>query len=492
MEANIFTTYRCWLLLGLLLVGKLSLLAAQPTVTNFTLTRPSGADYTTSGAPANATALEVPTNNFTITLEFSEAVTPANSFSGGGSNAKFDTKNEIADLLVLQLGGGSNATGPDLITPGTLASVASDMSHSADGKTITVHLKLALTLGAGQTYTLILDTNQVVAATNATIKAAPFSAVLTTAKAITIVPATPTTTLCNSGNPRVLPPVAFNEQSVGSFVVGAGTMVLAFDNPDIKITKAPTVAVIGAPGDFLVPVATVTSDGKFELAYNFTAFNEVSGILLSGIEVASTSSVNLSGVSLKPVSGFKNLTGMDGGTTLATINAVNITSIDAPVRPANIEGFDTVCIGGIGFTYVAIPVAGVTGYHWELPTGFITTDPDATLIPASGAYYTPDNQITVAVAGTASLGTYALQVRSATDCQVSAFARSKTITVAPAPNPQVTLLAPRFSLKTTTAVPITVTNFPAGGIGVLRGDGVLGDKLYPNLLVAGKNYKVYY
>ena len=57
-------------------------MAQQPTITDFKIERPGGADYTTdftaasSGKDARATALEVPTNTFRVTLEFSRAVTP--------------------------------------------------------------------------------------------------------------------------------------------------------------------------------------------------------------------------------------------------------------------------------------------------------------------------------------------------------------------------------------------------------------------------------
>ena len=199
-----------WLLLLVLLFsGANHAFAQRPTVTDFKIGRPGGAYYTTSFTPAtsssdaNAIALEVPTNTFRIHLEFSEAVIPTS-----GSNAKFDTKNEIADLLILK--SGSSGTGSDLITGGTLTSTASDISHSADGKTITMNLKLAVILITGNTYTLTLDTNKVVSSAAPTKKARPFSVVFSTAKAISVLP-TPNMTICNSGRARALPPIVINE-----------------------------------------------------------------------------------------------------------------------------------------------------------------------------------------------------------------------------------------------------------------------------------------
>lgn len=492
ISTPILWSIRGWLLSVFLLClqFQFSALFAQPTVTDFKIQRAGSANYTTSfvaatgSNDASATALEVPVNTFTLVLELSEAVAPS------GSNAIFNTPKEIADLLILKLGSG---TGADLITEASLLSVASDINQSGDGKTMTVLIKLTNHLTTGNTYTLTLNRNKMVARADGTTQVEPFSAVFATAKAITVLPASPTAiTICNSGNSRPLPPIAINEQSAGSFAVGSGTLVLAFNNPDFRITKAPTIAVIGAPGDYLLPIATLSADGKLELAYDFTAFGEVSGLLLSGMEVTSNSVSNVNGVTLKPASGYEDFMGMDMNTTFATLDGVNITSTGGPDPPTSISGFATVCVGGSGFTYVASPVAGVTGYHWKLPPGFTTTDPDATLIPASGEYHTPDNQLTVQVAGTTSPGNYTLQVKAANDCQISANYRNKTVTVAPAPNPQISLPATRFADNITTPVSITVTNTPTGGTGILRGDGVVNGKLYPHLLLPGKNYQVHY
>lgn len=492
ISTSILWSWRGWLLPVLLLClqFQFSALFAQPTVTDFKIQRVGGANYTTSfvaatgSNDASATALEVPVNTFTLVLELSEAVAPS------GSNAVFDTPKEIADLLILKLGSG---TGADLITEASLLSVTSDINQSGNGRVITVLLKLANNLATGNTYTLTLNRNKMVSRANGTTQVEPFTAVFATAKAITVLPASPTAiTICNSGNPRALPPIAINEQSAGSFAVGSGTLVLAFDNPDFRITKAPTIAVIGAPGDYLLPIATLSADGKLELAYDFTAFGEVSGLLLSGMEVTSNSASNVNGVTLKPESGYEDFMGMDMNTTFATLDGVNITSTGGPGRPTSISGFATVCVGGSGFTYIASPVAGVTGYHWKLPAGFTTNDPDATLIPASSEYHTPDNQLTVQVAGTTSPGNYTLQVKAANDCQISANYRNKTVTVAPAPNPQISLPATRFADNITTPVSITVTNAPTGGTGTLRGDGVVNGKLYPHLLIPGNGYQVHY
>jgi hypothetical protein len=64
--------------------------------------------------------------------------------------------------------------------------------------------------------------------------------------------------------------------------------------------------------------------------------------------------------------------------------------------------------------------------------------------------------------------------------------------VAAPPNPKVSLPATSFPDDNFSPVDITVTNSPAGGVGTLRGDGVVGNKLYPGLLLAGTGYKVYY
>ncbi|EAY26238.1 PKD domain-containing protein [Microscilla marina] len=312
----------------------------------------------------------------------------------------------------------------------------------------------------------------------------------TFADPVAVIPAT-LTTACNSGKPVELSPIIISEQSPGSFAVGKGTLVLAFDHPDFVISKLPRVTVTGAPGDFLAPTVKLKS-GKLYIDYDFVGTTKVGGIVLSGLEVRSNSKNKGIVAQLKPLSGYAHFTGLTTSAVFATVQGINATTSSALPAPTNIGGFGVVCAGGNGFTYTADPVPDVTGYLWKLPVGFLANnDPHAIQVSAD-QYYTADNVITLDVATSASVGNKLLQVKSVNDCKISTTARSKTIRVAAPPNPKVSLPATSFPDNDFSPVNITVTNSPAGGIGALRGDGVIGNKLYPGLLFPGTGYKVYY
>ncbi|EAY28383.1 PKD domain-containing protein [Microscilla marina] len=312
----------------------------------------------------------------------------------------------------------------------------------------------------------------------------------TFADPVAVIPAT-LTTACNSGKAVTLSPIIISEQSPGSFMVGKGTLVLAFDHPDFIISKSPVVVVTGAPGDFLAPTVKLKS-GKLYIDYDFVGTTKVGGIVLSGLEVLAKSKTAGAVAQLKPLSGYAHFTGLTTSAVFATVQGINATTSSALPAPTNIEGFGVVCAGGNGFTYTAAPVPDVTGYLWKLPVGFLASnDPQAIQVSAD-QYYTADNMITLDMATSASLGNKLLQVKSVNDCKISTTARSKTIRVATPPNPKVSLPATSFPDNDFSPVNITVTNSPAGGIGTLRGDGVVGNKLYPGLLFPGTGYKVYY
>ncbi|EAY31009.1 PKD domain-containing protein [Microscilla marina] len=307
---------------------------------------------------------------------------------------------------------------------------------------------------------------------------------------VIIIPADPVTA-CNRGKSVTLSPIIISEQSTGSFAVGKGVLVLGFDHPDFVISKLPVVVVTGAPGDFLAPTVELKS-GKLYIDYDFVGATKVGGIVLSGLEVLAKSKTAGAVAQLKPVSGYAHFTGLTTSAVFATIKGINATTSSALPAPTNIGGFGVVCAGGNGFTYTADPVPDVTGYLWKLPVGFLASnDPQAIQVSAD-QYYTADNMITLDVANSASVGNKLLQVKSVNDCKISTTARSKTIRVAVPPNPKVSLPATSFPDNDFSPVNITVTNSPAGGVGVLRGDGVVGNKLYPGLLFPGTGYKVYY
>ncbi|EAY29891.1 PKD domain protein [Microscilla marina ATCC 23134] len=307
---------------------------------------------------------------------------------------------------------------------------------------------------------------------------------------VAIIPADPVAA-CNSGKSVTLSPIIISEQSVGSFALGRGTLVLAFDHPDFVVSKLPRVTITGAPGDFLAPMVSLNS-GKLYIDYDFVGATKVGGIVLSGLEVRSNSKNKGTVAQLKPISGYEHFEGLYPHEVFATVQGINATTSSALPAPTNIEGFGVVCAGGNGFTYTAAPVPDVTGYLWKLPVGFLaSSDPHAVQVSAR-EYYTVDNMIILDVATSASVGNKVLEVKSVNDCKISTTARSKTIRVAVPPNPKVSLPATSFPDNDFSPVNITVTNSPAGGVGALQGDGVIGNKLYPGLLFPGTGYKVYY
>ncbi|EAY25632.1 PKD domain protein [Microscilla marina ATCC 23134] len=307
---------------------------------------------------------------------------------------------------------------------------------------------------------------------------------------VIIIPADPVDA-CNSGKAVTLSPIIISEQSVGSFAVGKGVLVLGFDHPDFVVSKLPKVTITGVPGDFLAPTVSLNS-GKLYISYRFVGATKVAGIVMSGLEVRSKSKNKGTVAQLKPLSGYEHFEGLYPDEVFATVRGINTTSSNALNAPASVSGFGVVCAGGNGFTYTAAPVPDVTGYLWALPVGFLANNDPKAIQVSAHEYYTADNMITLDMATSASVGNKLLQVKSVNDCKISTTARSKTIRVAVPPNPKVSLPATSFPDDNFSPVNITVTNNPAGGVGVLRGDGVVGNKLYPGLLFPSTGYKVYY
>jgi len=392
---------------------------AQPTVTNFTLTK-GGFNYVTSAITANTTAAEVPLNDFVITTTFDERIRSAD-------DQDINDVNRGGKMWGLFLG---SDTSNDLFTgsgPPTLNITDAEVTSADDAggnpdRVITIRVRLFQDLIPGQTYTLQLAASQAQSA--AGDDAEPFEVVFTTASApnITIGDASGSQ-MCNTDVVEV-PPIFISEVSNHTFArntTGALTLIFEGNDPDFQfVTTSGTVTMVGANGTTATKGTVSTTE--FPINYSIADNDaEIHTLIITGLKVRyvgnATKSIN---IIAKDNDDRYNINGLyssgRSGTNapVALARVAGATSIaDAALNPTDVSGNANLCLSSGSSDYIVSTVTGASHYLWTIPAShFDVTNADNI---SGEVWRTTTNQITLTPK---AIGNPTVRVTGLNNCRV--------------------------------------------------------------------------